>query len=88
MSSKTYCPTCASHTSNLNRALTTGRFCYMCGLSKDPVPEITTVQRARQDDDLSDRFAELCVENDRLKRELDNTKLLLNRLRDVVKGLG
>jgi hypothetical protein len=86
MSEKTYCPACTSYTSSLREAYENGWPCEYCGLSNDAWVEISTIQRARQDDELSQRFTELRVENDKLKRQLHEAHGKLDRLRNTVRS--
>jgi hypothetical protein len=86
VSSKKTCPACDSHTSALYTAFENGWPCEYCGLSHDAWSEILTIRAARNDDDLAERFTELRVENDKLKRELAEMHLKFNRLKQSVEG--
>jgi hypothetical protein len=85
MADKMWCPGCDSQTSGLLRCFDDGEPCPNCGLSNDAWREVALVCRARNDDSLSARFAQLRVENDRLTRQLHEAHLKLNRVNDSVR---
>lgn len=91
MSSKAYCPACESRTSSLKEAYDNGWDCEECGLSADAWHEILTIQRARNDDEMAERFIQLRKENDKLIRDLkemhDKYGALQAKIRSAVRGV-
>lgn len=86
MSSKAYCPACESCTSSLKEAFDNGWDCEYCGLSNDAWHEILTIQRARNDDEMGQQFAELRKENDKLIRELKAMHVKYNALQTKIRS--
>jgi hypothetical protein len=84
---RAWCPGCDSETSTLKTAFDEGDSCPYCGLGNDAWHEVTVIRRARDDDDLSQRYAEVRVENDRLERELATVTRKLSILKSAVRGL-
>lgn len=91
MSSKAYCPACESRTSSLKTAYDNGWDCEVCGLSNDAWHEILTIQRARNDDEMAERFIQLRKENDKLIRDLKEMHVkygaLQAKIRSAVRGV-
>ena len=86
MSSKAYCPGCESSTSSLREAFDSGMPCEYCGLSGDAWHEILTIQRARNDDDMAQRFTELRKENDKLISQLHEMHVKYNALQSKIRN--
>lgn len=84
--SRAWCPGCESDTSTLKSAFDNGEECPNCGLGNDAWHEIVTIVRARNDDEMSLRFAELRIENDRLERELKKAREYAARVKAAVGG--
>jgi hypothetical protein len=67
MGERLECPGCHSETSGVLMAVVDGEPCPHCGLSADAISEVNEVRRAKADDALRARVAELLVERDRLE---------------------
>jgi hypothetical protein len=84
MADKMECPACNSWSSSIAMAVVNGRPCPVCGVSAEAIIEIYAVRETRATEALKGRVEFLVIENDRLVRESEDLRDIVDSVKELI----